>query len=103
MKKSILLTTSIFYQVTKINAKIVICDMETAKYAEHAVASMKTNSNKMIHLLSVEKGAGINCILDDFEIDDHSVEPIVVDDIEKDVCLIFWKAASNGFLSKMNI
>ena len=77
--------------------------METAKYAEHAVASMKTNSNKMIHLLSVEKGAGINCILDDFEIDDHSVEPIVVDDIEKDVCLIFWKAASNGFLSKMNI
>ena len=48
--------------------------METAKYAEHAVASMKTNSNKMIHLLSVEKGAGINCILDDFEIDD----PIVV-------------------------
>ena len=74
--------------------------METAKYAEHAVASMKTNSNKMIHLLSVEKGAGINCILDDFEIDDHSVEPIVVDDIEKDVCLIFWKAASNGFLIK---
>jgi hypothetical protein len=72
----------------------------TAKNAERAVASIKTNSNKMIHLLSVEKVTGVKCIHDDFEIDDHSMKPIVVDDIEKDVCLIFWKAASNGFLIK---
>ena len=74
--------------------------MVTAKNAERAVASIKTNSNKMIHLLSVEKVTGVKCIHDDFEIDDHSIKPIVVDDIEKDVCLIFWKAASNGFLIK---
>ena len=49
-------------------------------------------------ILSVEKVTGVKCIDDDFETDDHSIEPIVVDDIEKDVCLIFWKAASNGFL-----
>ena len=72
--------------------------MITAKYAEQAVSSIKINSNKMIQLLSVEKVTGVKCIDDDFEIDDHSIEPIVVDDIEKDVCLIFWKAAANGFL-----
>ena len=74
--------------------------MITAKYAEQAVSSIKINSNKIIQLLSVEKVTGVKCIHDDFEIDDHSMEPIVVDDIEKDVCLIFWKAGANGFLIK---
>ena len=60
--------------------------------------SIKNGANRDVQLLSVEKSSTIRYLLDSLETEDSSIEPIVTDDIDVDVCLKFWTADANAGL-----
>ena len=74
----------------------MVCNSLTEKPSKEAIMSIKNGANRDVQLLSVEKSSTIRYLLDSLETEDSSIEPIVTDDIEVDVCLKFWTADANG-------
>ena len=78
----------------------MICNGLTEKPSKEAIMSIKIDANRDIQLLSLDKSSNVRCILQDLEVEDTSMEPIVTDNIEVDVCLKFWTDDANGLPCK---
>ena len=74
----------------------MVCNALTEKASKEAIVTIKNDANRDVQLLSVDKSSTVKYLLDDLETEDSSMEPIVTDNIEVDVCLKFWTADANG-------
>ena len=89
---------SLMLQVEKSNANIVVCDAEIANWAKEAIDTIKSSTETDVDLFSLGNVHGIENILQKLESLENTVflEPVKVDDIETNVCLIFWNSEINS-------
>ena len=84
-------------QIEKSNAKIVICNAQTADWAKEVINSIKSSSEMKVDLFCLDVVQGFENILQKLESLENTVscEPVEVDDIEANICLIFWNSEIN--------
>ena len=75
-------------------AKLVIFNKDVAKYVKIVAESL--NANHKLQLLSIEDIVSLNentiAVIDN--------EPVIVEDVRTNNCLIFWNKDTNGYQNK---